>query len=268
MMRAFILSWLLSCSVLAAPPAKLDRLKVGSLTYTNVTIVSFSATDLYFSTDKGIKNVKLRLLDPETQKLFDYDPLAAAEKERKQSLDDAKYQSSVVARSVSSGARAAAQSANGNDKRRKSSEDNVADAISEQSPIGKPGPAIAAGKWSGSAPAPTLKGKFVLVTFWTPWSIPCQKWIPQFNALHKKFSDKLEVVGFVPESDADATDLKVEFPFAPDEKAKYQTALGVKSVPFVALMDPTGIILYEGHPAALGEKELKSLLARPPSDTR
>jgi hypothetical protein len=60
-------------------------------------------------------------------------------------------------------------------------------------------------------------------------------------------------------------DTKVDFPFAADAKGKYQAALGIKTVPSVVLMDPAGTILYEGHPAALGEKELKALLARAPA---
>ncbi len=264
MLRALLLSCLLTCSLLAAP-AKLDRLEVGSQIYTNVTIVSVSATDLYFSYEKGIKNVKLRNLDPETQKLFNYDPQAATHLERQQSQDDVRFQSSVAARAAAQSANAAQAAANPNDKRRRSSEDNIADPISDQSPIGKPGPSLELEKWPGAPPV--LKGKFVLVTFWTGWSLPCRKWIPQFNAFQKTFSDKLQVVGLLPEADAEdrSTQLKVEFPVAVDEKGKIQSAVGAKSVPFVVLMDPNGIILYEGHPAALGDKELKALLAKGPA---
>src|SRR5436190_13237164 len=192
MLRVLLLSLLLVSS-LAAAPSKLDRLKVGSQIYTNVAIVNVTPTDLYFSYQKGIKNVKLRQLDPETQKLFNYDPRAADELERQQSQSDARFQDSVATRAATSGGATAANAANAADKRKVSSEDNIVDAISEQSPIGKPGPAIGIEKWSGSAPAPTLKGKFVLVTFWTPWSVPCQKWIPQLNAFQKNFAAKLDV---------------------------------------------------------------------------
>jgi hypothetical protein len=34
-------------------------------------------------------------------------------------------------------------------------------------------------------------------------------------------------------------------------------------VPFVVLLDPKGLILYEGHPAALNEKQLQSILSKP-----
>ena len=263
MLRFFLLNCFLAGSILAAP-TKLDRLKVGSQTYTNVTVVSVNATDLYFSYEKGIKNVKLRNLDPETQKLFNYDPQTAADAERQQTRDDARYQTSAAARATIPRGPAGQAGENPTDKRRMSSADNIEDPISDQSPIGKPGPPLQIEKWSGSAPV--TKGKFVLLTFWTGWSIPCQKWIPQFNGFQKSFSDKLQVVGLLPEADAEdrSSVSKVEFPFAVDEKNKIQSAIGVKSVPFVVLMDPNGTILYEGHPAALGEKELKAILARAP----
>jgi hypothetical protein len=268
MLRALALSLLITASA-AAYPTHLDRLNVGSQTYTNVTIVSVSATDLYFSYEKGVKNAKLRLLDPETQKLFNYDPRTAEQTERQQTQADAKFQNSVAAH-PSTGLASSATANAAEEKRKASSEDNIVDSISEQSLLGKSGPSITLQKWLGSAPAPTLKGKFVLLTFLTPWSIPSQKWIPQLNALQKKFSDKLDVVGLVPAADADdrSMDSKVDFPFAADEKGKYQAALGIRTVPSVVLMDPGGAILYEGHPAALGEKELKALLAKTPADTR
>jgi len=267
MLRALLLALLLAASAFAAP-THLDRLKVGSQMYTNVNIVSVSATDLYFSYEKGVKNVKLRQLDPETQKLFNYDAQAALQLESQQNQSDAKFQTTVASRPIAAAGTSGAAAAS--EKARTSSEENIVDSISEQSPIGKPGPAISVEKWSGSASAPILKGRFVLVTFWTPWSVPCQKWIPQFNELQKKFADKLAVIGFVPAADAEdrSMDSKVDFPFAVDEKGKYQAALGVKNVPCVALMDPAGTVLYLGHPAALGDKELALLLTKAAKDTR
>ena len=261
MLRFVALICFVGISVFAAPQT-IERLKVGSQIYTNVSVVSYSATDLYFRYEQGVKNVKFRNLEPEIQKLFDYDPQAASQAERKQAQDDARYQSSVGTK-IAQG-RPGQGAAGANDKRR-SSEDNVADPISDHSPIGKPGPALAIEKWLG--PAPVLKGKFVLVSFWTPWSIPCQKWNTQLSALQKKFPDKLQVVGLVPEADAElmSTDSKMDFPSAVDAKGKIQAAAGVSSVPYVVLMDPAGAVLYSGHPAALGEKELRGLLAKEPA---
>src|SRR5579862_2002023 len=202
MLRILLMAWLVGTAAMAAPPTKLDRLKVGSVTYSNVAIVNVTPTDLYFSYEKGIKNVKLRMLDPDTQKLFNYDPRAAEASEKEQQEDTARFQSTWTAQSISGKNGGSAQSAEA-EKRRKTAEENLADPISERSLIGKNAPPIKIDKWLGSGDAPELKGKFVLLSFLAPWSLPSQKWTTQLNMLEKKFAGRVEVVGLLPQADAD-----------------------------------------------------------------
>jgi len=167
---------------------KLDYLTAGSTTYSNVTVLGANATDLYFKHNRGIANVKLRYLGPELQKRFDYDPKAAAEAEKKQNEDEALYQSELASR-------IAAEAAKATQPGRKAvftSEDSLADPISDRSLLGKPAPPLDLDKWLGDKPA--LEGKFVLVSFWAPWSIPCRRWIPDLNELQRKFRSSLVVV--------------------------------------------------------------------------
>ncbi len=63
---------------------KLPVLKVGSETYSNVTVTEVTATDIYFISDKGLANAKLKNLDPALQQHFHYDPAAAAAEEKQQ----------------------------------------------------------------------------------------------------------------------------------------------------------------------------------------
>ena len=53
---------------------QLSLLKVGSQTYSNVTVMKISATDVYFISGQGMGNAKLKDFDPELQKHFHYDP--------------------------------------------------------------------------------------------------------------------------------------------------------------------------------------------------
>src|SRR5436190_8889676 len=69
----------------------LATLKIGSEVYTNVTITSVTATDIYFSHSRGVGNAKLKKLDPELQKKFHFDPTKAAEKEKQQADDKSRY---------------------------------------------------------------------------------------------------------------------------------------------------------------------------------
>jgi len=235
----------------------MEFLKVGLVTFTNVTILGANATDLYFTHTQGIANVKLKYVGPELQKRFNFDPQRAADAEQKQIEADHLYQS-TEAKAFFDRARAAAEAA---DKVPPTSENSLADPISNNSLLGKAAPALEVEKWIGDKPV--LDGKFVLITFWAPWSIPCRKCLPELNALQKKFGDKLAVVGLSSEADIPA-DLKIEFFSGIDTKAKLSSALGIGSIPSVLLLDSKGIIRYQGHPAAVTEKKLEALLPKPP----
>ena len=256
--RFFIWGWLLSVvSVAPGAPLKLDFLKVGSKVYSNVTIVGANKTDLYFTHNQGIINVKLRYVDESLKQRFHYDPKAASEAERQQALDDSLYVSALASNVIAQAQKVALAK----QKAARTSEQSLADPISEQSLLGKPGPALDVEKWLGEKPA--LKGKSALIAFWAPWSIPCRKSIPQLNALQKKFADKLVVVGVTSDSKEEVeamSDARLEFSSALDSKGRLSSAAGVTSIPFVLLLDAQGIVRYEGHPGGLDEKKLEPLL--------
>jgi thiol-disulfide isomerase/thioredoxin len=232
---------------------KLDHLRAGSLVFSNVTVMGANVTDLYFTHDKGISNIKLKYLEPELQKQFHYDPRAAQAAEQAQAHEDIRYQRELAA--------ALARSASaGKTNNPSSSPDAPADPISDRALIGKPGPAIEFEKWSG--PKPQLKAKFALVSFWEPWSIPARRFIPQFNAYQKQFTNNLQVVGVVTREPAgDAVTESITFPSGIDSDGKFGARAGAISIPYVVLMNPKGTVLYAGHPAALNEKTLQALLA-------
>src|SRR5262245_54778556 len=86
---------LMTLSLLQAEEQKLPMLKVGSEVYSNVTITSVTATDVYFSHSRGLGNAKLKLLDPELQKKFRFDPTKASAKEKQQAESQALYNKAV-----------------------------------------------------------------------------------------------------------------------------------------------------------------------------
>ncbi len=247
---------LVVCS-LAAAPVKMDSLTVGSETYSNVTILGANTTDLYFTHSSGIANVKLKYLPADVQAKFNYDPKAAASAEQKQLEADARYHTNLAARIA---AQAAAQA-----RAAKPPEpvETLADPISDKSLLGKRAPALEAEKWVSDKPE--LEGKFVLVSFWAPWSAPCRKQIRALNAAQKKFANQLAVVGLTKSSAAEVSDLaepKIGFASGIDTKGKLASAAGVTSVPCVMLVDPKGTVLYLGHPAPLTEAKLQEFLSR------
>ena len=69
----------------------LPLFKVGSETYSNVMVINVTATDLYFTFDKGMANAKLKQLDPVWQKHFHYDAAKADAIEQQKKVGTAQY---------------------------------------------------------------------------------------------------------------------------------------------------------------------------------
>ena len=250
---------LASAAALVGAPEKLDRLTVGAITYSNVTILGANATDLYFTHQQGIGNVKLKYLSRALQDKFHYDPRVASEAERRRAEDDAKYQQSVAVYARQQAQAAAASQTNGT-----MAAQDLADPVSEKSFLGKAAPPLTVETWVGSK-EPAIDGKFVLVTFWTPESAASRHWIPELNGLQKQFEDRLVVVGLCASPETIVTNMvspKIEFPSAVDTKARLSEAIGVTSVPCVMLVDAKRIVRYLGHPAALTSTVLAELLPK------
>src|ERR1044071_1325419 len=74
---AVILFHLLGKGLLMGADEKLPMLKVGSVVYSNVTVMRVTATDVYFTFNKGMANAKLKNLDPVMQRHFNYDAAKA-----------------------------------------------------------------------------------------------------------------------------------------------------------------------------------------------
>jgi thiol-disulfide isomerase/thioredoxin len=75
---------------------KLPVLNAGSEVYSNVTVTTVTATDIYFTYSGGMGNVKLNRLDPALQKHFGYNPKKASEVEQKQAAANTQYHIQAV----------------------------------------------------------------------------------------------------------------------------------------------------------------------------
>jgi thiol-disulfide isomerase/thioredoxin len=110
---------------------------------------------------------------------------------------------------------------------------------------------------------PDLAGKPLILEFWATWCPPCLKSIPHLNELYGKHKDKgLVIIGVTNEKRPDVEKFlkKTKMDYFPAIDATLSKTFGVTGIPHAVLVDKTGKIVWEGHPAQIGEKELALIL--------
>lgn len=140
--------------------------------------------------------------------------------------------------------------------------------IYAKSYLNQKAPELVVEKWL--TPQPDTKGKFVLLDFWATWCPPCRRAIPELNNFQKKFSDKLVVIGISDEEEAEVRKMKeprIDYALAIDTQGRTKKEVEVKGIPHVMLIDPSGIVRWEGYPMQEGfeltEKVLQEILNTP-----
>jgi hypothetical protein len=249
--------WMMALSFRAGA-LDLDHLTVGSTTYSNVTVFGANKTDLFFSSDQGMSNVKLKYLSAELQKRFNYNSNAAEKVEEQQVAADKAYQANLAA-ALAARVKAAADEREAQTKA-VYSQAGFGDAVSDESALGQKAPALTFTNWVGGEP--NLQGKLTLVSVWSPKSAACKKWIAPINELQRVFGAKMEVIGVTTATAAEVADAdpKINFPCALDPSGKFLSDAGVTSLPCVLLIDTNDVVRYLGHPAAVTTNTLQTLL--------
>ena len=218
-------------------------LKAGGETYTNVTVTKVTAVDISFIHAGGIANVKLKDLSPELQKQFHYNAKRAQAAEQKLADEKAQYHQQVLHEAPppdmtreSSGTAAAPAAASGKQ-------------IWAKSFLNQKAPPLLVEKWL--TPQPDTHGKFIILDFWATWCPPCRAAIPELNGFQKKFGDKLVVIGISDQTEEAVrrlTNPQIEYAIAIDTQARTKKAVEVTGIPHVLIIDPHGIVRWEGFP--------------------
>ncbi len=248
-----LLAFLFTVNFDSRAAERLAQLRVNDDIYSEVTITSVTATDIFFTHAKGMGNAKLKNLSPELQKRFGYRSDQAAAAEQKQKAADAQFRSVVQ--------QLAARPQPKKQGPPDDSTDFVAPQLHAKSIRGQRAPNLVVSEWL--TPAPEVNGKFVLVDFWATWCGPCRRSIPTLNTLASKFSDKLVVIGISEEPAAEIrrmADPVMNYAVASDPAGTTYNELQVQAIPHAFLIDPHGIVRFEGNPHYLTEEIVAQLI--------
>ena len=236
---------------------KMALLLVGDKGYTNVTVIGFNATDLYFKHDSGFSNIRLKYLSDELKKKFFFDADRSARAEAEQAAQDAHFGEALAKVDMAVRERLRAATAG------PPAEAEIIDPLGKNSFIGKSAPAFKPEQWVTEKPG--NEENFQLIFIWSSESEACRRAIPKLSEFSKTFSNKLTVAAISSESRNILEEFavpKITFPSATDSKSKFARELGVTAIPCVVLIDPKGFIRYLGHPNALDASILAALFAK------
>jgi cytochrome c biogenesis protein CcmG, thiol:disulfide interchange protein DsbE len=258
-----ILLNLLAAVSVAVADDTLLLLQAGNEVYSNVTILSVSATDIYFTSSRGLANAKLKDLTPELQKRFNFNPTNAAAIEQKHKADNTAYHLQVLkqpAPTVSPDGQPLPPPG-------VQIEPQTGKQIWAKPLLNQSAPPLFVEKWL--TPEPDGRGKFILIDFWQTASPPCRAVIPLLNAIQHDFAGRVEVISITRQSEEtvrQTNDVAVEHHLAVDTQARMEKSIGVTAAPHVIIIDPHGVIRWEGYPALPGyeltEKVMSDLISQ------
>lgn len=127
--------------------------------------------------------------------------------------------------------------------------------------INKPAPEFVVEEWLTKEP--DRKGKMVMIDFWATWCGPCIRSIPKLNKFHRDHEDRLVVIGLSDESAEKVKNhpgAKINYALAIDPQARIMREIQNQYIPYMILVDPTGVVRWQGTGGYMTEEILDEML--------
>lgn len=109
---------------------------------------------------------------------------------------------------------------------------------------------------------PDMQGKFVLVDYFGYHCPPCIEAVPIFNEWAERFKDEVVCIGYTKDGAKmlDRINPKITFPCAIDPKGETWEATQLHLRPYLMLIDPKGIVRWEGRFWDLTPEKIEELV--------
>ena len=137
--------------------------------------------------------------------------------------------------------------------------------------VGQAAPEIQAQYWL-NAPAlslAALRGRVVVVEFWATWCPPCRASIPHLIEMSVRYGPKGVVfIGLTdePKPTVEPFVSQMNMTYAVGGGSMSGRAYGVSGIPHAFIVDPSGVVVWEGHPmGGLEEAVEEQLMKTPPA---
>lgn len=128
--------------------------------------------------------------------------------------------------------------------------------------LGKKAPELPVKEWFPVEPK--TKGKFVLRDFFSFHCGPCRKAIPKLNKWSKEFAKDMVVIGCARDNISQLKQIepKIEYYLASEPKGEIWQAMDLHVLSYVQLIDPKGIVRWEGLCIDLTTNKIKEMIAK------
>ncbi len=126
--------------------------------------------------------------------------------------------------------------------------------------LNQPAPPLVVREWLTEVPDTT--GKFILFEIYGTVCPGCWKAVPKLNEFHAKYKDRMVIIGVNSHKARMPQEPDADYYKGVDKDNVTREALVLRVVPWALLIDPSGIVRWEGNPNDLTDEIITKILKK------